>query len=233
MLKHMPGYRVIELFEHEWIVLKQTNPELREWMAKQDIVEPIQVQDCLYGGRTNPLVLYYACTLNEKIHYRDITSLYPYVQKYMRYPVGHPIIITENFDDFDSYFGIAKCTILPPRNLHLPVLPAKINNKLIFTLCNQCALTYQTGICVHTDKERVLTHTWPTPEIQKALSLGYKIVRMHEIYHYRESEQYDPVSKTGGIFTAYIDANLKSKQEASGYPDHVITEEDKEKYIED
>ncbi len=138
----MPGYKVNELFEHDWTVLKQTNVELRAWLAKQDIVEPIQVRDCLYGGRTNPLWLYYLCKLNEKIHYSDITSLYPFVQKYMCYPVGHPTIITENFQDFESYFGIAKCTILPPRNLYLPVLPVKLNNRLILTLCNQCALTY-------------------------------------------------------------------------------------------
>ena len=229
----MPGYRVIELWDHEWVSMKKTNPEIREWLAKQNLVEPIQVRDSLYGGRTNPLVLYYKCKADEKINYDDITSLYPYVQKYMRYPVGHPEIITENFKNFNSYFGIAKCKILPPRNLNVPVLPAKINNKLIFTLCYQCALSQNIGYCIHTKNERAITNTWPTPEIQKAVSLGYKILKVYEVYHYAETEQYDPVTKTGGIFTPYIDAALKSKQEASGYPDNVKTEADKDKYIED
>jgi hypothetical protein len=138
----------------------------------------------------------------------------------MRYPVGHPEIITENFKNFNSYFGIAKCKILPPRNLNVPVLPAKINNKLIFTLCYQCALSQNIGYCIHTKNERAITNTWPTPEIQKAVSLGYKILKVYEVYHYAETEQYDPVTKTGGIFTPYIDAALKSKQEESGYPDN-------------
>jgi len=33
----------------------------------------------------------------------DFTSLYPYIQKYGEFPIGHPIIITENFESIDSY----------------------------------------------------------------------------------------------------------------------------------
>jgi hypothetical protein len=152
------------------------------------------------------------------------------VQKYKRYPCDHPIIITENFDDdFNSYFGIAKCTILP-QNLYIPVLPAKINGKLVFTLCYTCAVE-QKQECTHEAKDRALTYTWCTVEIQKALQMGYKILKLHEVYHYQSSEQYDPVTQTGGIFTGYIDSALKTKQEASGYPAGIETEEQKDEYI--
>ncbi|GFW59977.1 uncharacterized protein TNCV_4864321 [Trichonephila clavipes] len=36
----------------------------------------------------------------------DFTGLYPWVNKYCEYPVGHPEIITEDFRDIDSYFGL-------------------------------------------------------------------------------------------------------------------------------
>ncbi len=220
------------MWEHEWESLKLVDPELRAWLRRQEIVEPIQVRDCLYGGRTNALVLYYLCRAHEQIKYSDVTSLYPFVQKYKRYPSGHPIIITENFDDdFDGYFGIAKCTILPPQDLYVPVLPAKINGKLVFTLCYTCAMEQNQEKCTHTVDERALTFTWCTVEINKAIEKGYKILKLHEVYHYSQSEQYDPITKTGGIFTGYIDSALKTKQEASGYPQGVETEEQKDAYI--
>jgi hypothetical protein len=55
--------------------------------------------------------------------YVDFTSLYPWCNKMTRTVVGHPRIITENFDDISTYFGLVKCTVLPPRGLFHPVLP--------------------------------------------------------------------------------------------------------------
>ena len=46
--------------------------------------------------------------------YIDFTSLYPSVQKFEKYPIGHPIKITDNFNtDISQYFGVIKCKILP------------------------------------------------------------------------------------------------------------------------
>ena len=44
---------------------------------------------------------------------------------------------------------------------------------------------------------------------------------------------YDPATKQGGLFTQYINTFLKLKQEASGYPPHIKTEEEKDKYIQE
>ena len=80
--------------------------------------------------------------------------------KYNRFPKGHPIIITHNFDDiyanFDSYFGLVQCEVLPPRYLKLPVLPGRYNGKLIFGLCNTCCLEQQKTECLHTNEERAI-----------------------------------------------------------------------------
>jgi hypothetical protein len=47
-------------------------------------------------------------------------------------------IIFENFSyEFDAYFGIIKCEILPPNHLRFPVLPSRINSNLFFLLQDQ------------------------------------------------------------------------------------------------
>ena len=114
--------------------------------------------------------------------------MYPYVQKYCRYPIGHPIILTENFDDINKYFGIVKCKILPPKGLYIPVLPLRINNKLVFTLCKTCA-NNNIETCYHTDTERVLTGTWVTLEVQQAIKQGYIIDQIYEIWHYSDTSK--------------------------------------------
>ena len=44
---------------------------------------------------------------------------------------------------------------------------------------------------------------------------------------------YDPISKTGGLFTKYVNTFLKIKQEASGWLEECTDENSKMKYIED
>ena len=49
-----------------------------------------------------------------------IMSLTRYTQPYRRkksYPVGHPKIIFRGFKAIDKYFGLIKCTVLPPPRL--------------------------------------------------------------------------------------------------------------------
>ncbi len=88
---------------------------MREFLLnKCDISDPLNSRNGLFGNRTNSIKLYHKCSGNEKIKYNDFTSLYPYVQKYCRYPIGQPKVITENFDDISNYFGMVKCVILPP-----------------------------------------------------------------------------------------------------------------------
>ena len=80
----------------------------------------INIRDALYGGRTKVLVLYYLCKKDGKINYINFTSLYLTVQKYGIYPLGHPNIITENFDYDKKYFGLIKCTVLAPQVMYIP-----------------------------------------------------------------------------------------------------------------
>jgi hypothetical protein len=62
---------------------------------------------------------------------------------------------------------------------------------------------------------------------------SYIVDTIYEIWHFDHVEQYDPRSKTGGIFTEYINTFLKMKQEASGWPSWCTTEKHRHKYIKD
>ena len=42
---------------------------------------------------------------------------------------------------------------------------------------------------------------------------------------------YDKDSKSGGLFADYVDFFLKFKQEASGYPENVVSDDQKNEYI--
>jgi len=86
----------------------------------------------------------------------------------------HPTIITENFNDPSTYFGIIKCKVQPPRKLFHPVLPYRHGGKLLFPLCRTCAET-QCDLCTHTDEESALTGAWVSLELLVAIANGYKV----------------------------------------------------------
>ena len=93
----------------------------------------------------------------------------------MQTVVGHPRIITKNFDNISSYFGLVKCTVLPPRRLFHPVLPYRTQGKLIFPLCKTCADTCNQTPCTHTNSERAMQGTWCSISI--AVDIPFKITK--------------------------------------------------------
>ena len=139
--------------------------------------------------------------------------------------VGNPRIITENFDDISTYFGLVKCTVLPPRGLFHPVLPYRTQGKLMFPLCKTCADACNQTPRDHSDSERAIQGTWCSVELEKALEKGYQIVQIHEVWHFPETSD--------DLFKDYIDTFLKIKQEASGYPKDSVTEEQKQHYVDE
>lgn len=193
----MPDFKVVYIWECDFRRMIQNSRELIEFKNDNEYVDPIDPRDCMYGGRTNALKLYHRCEPGEVMRYLDFKSLYPYIQKYGIFPTGHPEIITENFNDISEYFGLVKCTILPPQNLYHPVLPCRIRNKLFFPLCLTCALE-MTYTCNHDIKQRALTGTWVTLEVNEAIKEGYKVLKIHEVWNYKDSMQYDQGKKKGG-----------------------------------
>lgn len=119
-----------------------------------------------------------------------LQSLYPYVLKSFKFPTCHPVILKDaaKIDHtLNSYFGLVKCTVLAPTDLFLPLLPFKTAEKLMFPLCGDCAMTLNQNPCSCKKSKRAMLGTWTTFELKKALQLGYKILQIHEVYHYPET----------------------------------------------
>ncbi|GBN93226.1 hypothetical protein AVEN_210737-1 [Araneus ventricosus] len=140
------GFNLKEMWEHDFLRMKRNDVSLKEFCSQLEIVERMNPRDAFYGGRTNATRLFY----DGEAKYINLTSLYPYVNKYCSYPTGHPEIITSNFGDISEYFGIAKCSILPPRGLYHPVFPFRSLGKLTFPLCSSCVET-SCSTCEHED----------------------------------------------------------------------------------
>ena len=191
----------------------------------QEIVESLNPRDAYYGGRTNATQLLHNFKDNECGHYIDFCSLYPTVQYYQKYPIGHPtkIFNPKKYEKF--WYRLIKCNVVPPRKLYHPVLPQCIKvahkeeedkkersiayEKLVFTLCKACTETRNQNKCKHTDNERSFIGTWTTDEINKATEKGYKVIRTYKVWHFNKSN-YD-------LFKGYIRRFMKIKLESSKY----------------
>lgn len=226
-------YEVVEMWECEFEDLKKKHK--LDYLSTLPILNmiPLKPRDAFFGGRTGNSKTYHKCTEpGETIQYVDVCSLYPWVCKYGKYPLGHPEIYVGNTECQRRGLnaeGLLKCVILPPQQLYHPVLPARMHDKLMFVLCHKCGEELNTGDCLHSEEERALTGTWTMQEIRKAVEKGYRIIEMLELWEYKmASYEYGD-----GLFTEFINKFLKIKQEASGFPEWCVTEQDKDRYIED
>ncbi|KAF4525825.1 hypothetical protein B566_EDAN013274, partial [Ephemera danica] len=194
-------------------------------------------RDAFYGGRVICAKLYHKANyeIGERIFYMDFTSLYPTVNKYCKYPIGHPINIrigNKECEGFEKMNGIIKCKVLPPNDLYHPVLPYRSNGRLVFHLCRSCAEAENNEDCNHNNEERSFIGTYVIDEVVLALTKGYKVIECFEIYEYLVT-QYNPKTDEGGLFTEYVNSFLKIKQTASGWPRDNMTEVGKLQYITD
>ncbi|KAL9952551.1 hypothetical protein ACROYT_G039820 [Oculina patagonica] len=170
------GYNLIEMWECK---LKKDKSFQKYYKndLNREVVGPLNPRDGFFGGRTNASKLLYNFKDGEYGKYVDFCSLYPTVQFYKKYPIGHPekIISPEKYDK--KWYGFIKCKILAPRELCHPVLPQKIkcenSEKLMFPLCLSCAKSKQQERCQHNENERSFIGTWTTDEVNKAIEKGF------------------------------------------------------------
>ena len=167
------GYVVEEMWECDFLSMLKVDLDLQKFNENYEFIGSLDVQDAYYGARVNATVLYYETKEDEKVLYYDYTSLYPYVASTMKFPCCHPTKYysgqLRKLENVEDYFGFIKCKILPPRGLIHPVLPSRINGKLMFVLCHTCAVTNSQHVCNHNELERSLTGTWVTEEVSLAL----------------------------------------------------------------
>ena len=227
------GYTVKVEWECNFKRKLVNDPTLQDMIKDLEWTAPLNPKEALFGGRTGAATLYSKTTEDEEISYVDYTSLYPWVNKYGTYPLGHPNILkSPEEQNIDRYFGVAKVDILAPEGLFHPVLPMKIDDKCMFTLCATCAQEQleqpwheRTNLCNHIDKERLMTGVWCTEELKMAVQKGYRILKIHEVWHWGEGQR-----KTG-LFAPYVNKFLKAKQEASGWPSDCVTDQQKAEHV--
>ena len=230
-LLQQQGYHLQVKWECDWDREVKTNPDLQQFLNTFEIVEPLQPRHAFFGGRTNAVKLHHTVEPGEQIQYIDVTSLYPWVNKTQEYPVGHPeVLVNPEDQDIHHYFGVALVDILPPYKLYHPVLPFRHKGKLTFPLCRTCMeeempkpLLEKSHRCSHTPEQRTLRRTWCTPELIKAVEMGYRLLKIHEVWRFKKRQK--------GLFAEYVNTWLKIKQESAGYPAWCNTPEDKARYV--
>ena len=101
------------------------------------------------------------CQGNQQILTYDVCSLYPTVNALDDYAVGFKRYAVISVDDIYSgkFFGLAKVDIIPPKNLYIPLLPDRVNGKLLFHL------------------KPMYEKTFTSVELKRALEMGYKITK--------------------------------------------------------
>ena len=203
------GYDHVSIYECQL----NKNYEFKQFAKTftQEVVESLNPRDAFYGGRTNATKLLYDFKENECGRYVDFCSLYPTVQYYQKYPIGHPVKIYNPKKYCKSWYGLIKCKVVPPKGLYHAVLPQRIKvdsyEKLIFTLCKTCAETRNQSKCKHTEDQRAFVGTWTTDEVRKAVDKGYKVIEVYEVWHFAKTSE--------DLFKGYIRRFMKIKLESS------------------
>ena len=68
-------------------------------------------------------------------------------------------------------------------------------------------------------------------DLQDALLVGYTVIKVYEVYHFKERTKFDRTQETPGLFSDYVNMFLKGKQEASGWPSRDMSDTEKNEYI--
>ncbi|XP_031355525.1 uncharacterized protein LOC116179786 [Photinus pyralis] len=159
------------------------NPDIVEFLENHVVKN--EPRNGFFGGRTNAIKLYHKTEDDEDIRYLNVCSLYPYVNKYAKYPVGHPRVLLTPEElrcvNLNSVEGMIKCTVLPPQDLYHPVLPYRCHGKLMFPLCRRCCETMHQDECEHTEE---FSGTYVADKMRKAISLGYVVDDIQEVWEY-------------------------------------------------
>jgi hypothetical protein len=230
--------------------------EMRRFFDRQLDIGPLVPRDAFFGGVTGPRAM--KCDLEEAQHLLDagyeifvydVNSLYPSVNYYAEYPLGHPseskeinkeVNWTQSADN--PYKGLIKCFVVPPDNLLLPVIPQKYNDKLMFVLCNACARDSERRskrqskaageflpqtLCPHRkDELRGFIATLTHLELNLALDRGYRVTYLYAVDVWEKW--------TTDLFRPYVQKFMKLKVDASGWPDGMEEDEEKQRaYVED
>lgn len=139
-----------------------------------------------FGGRVEVFNMH-AKETSKPYNYYDVNSLYPSVMGSNEFPISYPKrVYYSSAKNCIGKCGVMECDVSTPKDLYLPVLPYRHEQKLFFPL----------------GKWR---GWYAFPFIEKALSLGYKIKPLR-VYEF----------ESANIFKEYVETFYKLKCEQDG-----------------
>ena len=233
------GFQLITMWECQFDTLLKTDEKLRHFATHLDYPgERLKIRTALRGGRCETFRMLYNHDGSKRLWYIDLNSLYPFAAMSNAFPVGKPErLVGERLKEVafsassETGFtrngcnleGLSQASVLPPGDLFLPVLPAFAGGKLKFGLCAKCMEEQKHGFCKHSDKQRMLHSVWTTIEIKFAVECGYKLVKVHEMFVYKERKK---------IYESFFMRLARHKLESEPFPSHVSTPQEKKAYVD-
>lgn len=181
------------------------SPSFKQFYRNYFVPHPLvrlKARDSVRGALSDVYALKWSKKLfpNETFYCVDVNGLYSYCAVNYRYMVGkYDILIGKDINNLvlknnlfylenDHILGSMLLTILAPSDLHYPFLMyRKKNGSVVLPLCTKCAEN-ECLECFHIDEDRALTGTYMISEVEFALTLGYKILHVHEVHYYTRSE---------------------------------------------
>ena len=99
----------------------------------------------------------------------------------------------------------------------MPILPFKIQLKLLFALCKRCGENLNRDKCTCTEPQCSWLATATQMRFNIALKEGYTISKMYELLNYplHKTVKFDKSNNIKGLFGSYIVSWLKVKEESS------------------
>jgi hypothetical protein len=164
-------------------------------ISQMNSTEDAYIRNAFFGGRNE---VFKPLCLHESYYY-DINSLYPYIMKTCRMPIGNPIYCENTYfgADFvlESFYGFLDVLIsIDNKNTCLPVLPFKLNFDSKNTIDDTSeGIIYPKGF---------FRNIYFSEELKLAVSKGYKIIKIFSGYKYEQS---------GILFDQFVDV-LYSKR---------------------
>ncbi|PIC55456.1 hypothetical protein B9Z55_000725 [Caenorhabditis nigoni] len=155
---------------------------------------------------------------------RHTTHLIPREGMYGGRTQTFQMFVDCNDDEECLYF----CSILPPPDIKIPVLPYKIPGFLTFPSCRSCVEKNNNRACTHEKiSDRYLTGIWTHVELNIAIERGYRLLKYHEIWWWPDNKWVEP-----GYFSNYLKPMIRLKHESSGWPKENMTDDEKKVYID-
>lgn len=199
--------RLVDVWTHQYLELTETKP-FQLWVSNaSEFIQahtPLDPREAYKGGISE---MY-------KLHVPGNISMVDFVSQYPTSMIGESVnpyqptekltwglpcgqyrrmVYPTDYQPNAQVLGVIKCTVLPPSDLYAPFLSYKVQSKIasqsyevLYGNCRNC-MELRCLECTHSEAERCFTGTWTLVEIVYALSLGYQLLKVIEVWEYEEN----------------------------------------------